>query len=72
MVKEVTLTHLRKLVSKLNKENKIVGAWKMSKPDLLKLIKKIKYEVKHNEKSGKYELRPTGTGMKRARVIKIK
>ena len=71
MVKEITLTHLRKLTSKLNKENKIVGAWKMKKPDLIAAVKKTKYDIKHNDRTGKYELRPTGTGMKRARVIKV-
>lgn len=68
--KDVSLTHLRKLASKMNKEDKIVGVWKMSKADLKDKIGKLKYEIKHNEKSNKYELRPK-VQMNRRRVIKV-
>jgi len=68
--KDVSLTHLRKLASKMNKEDKIVGVWKMSKDDLKDKIGKLKYEIKHNEKSKKYELRPK-VQMNRRKVIKI-
>ena len=70
MIKDVTILHLRKLVSKLNKEDKIIGIWKLSKTELKEKIQKIKYEIKHNDKTGKYELRPL-VQMNRRKVIKL-
>jgi 2-phosphoglycerate kinase len=68
--KEVALTHLRKLASKMNKEDKIKGVWKMSKADLKKELDKLKYEIKHNDKTKQYELRPR-VQMNRRKVIKL-
>ncbi len=70
MAKEVAVSHLRKLASKMNKEDKIVGVWKMSKADLKKELDKLKYDCVYNEKTKKYELRPR-VQMNRRKVIKI-
>lgn len=57
---------LLKLVSKLNKEDKIVGAYKIKKEDLIKKVEGLKYDIDHEKK----ELRPR-VEMKRRKVIKL-
>ncbi len=57
---------LLKLVSKLNKQDKIVGAYKMKKEDLIKKVEELKYDIEHDKK----ELRPR-VEMKRRKVIKL-
>lgn len=57
---------LLKLVSKLNKEDKIVGAYKIKKEDLIKKVEGLKYDIDHEQK----ELRPR-VEMKRRKVIKL-
>lgn len=57
---------LLKLVSKLNKQDKIVGAYKMKKEDLIKKVEELKYDIDHEKK----ELRPR-VEMKRRKVIKL-
>jgi len=57
---------LLKLVSKLNKQDKIVGAYKMKKEDLIKKVEELKYDIEHEKK----ELRPR-VEMKRRKVIKL-
>tara|TARA_E500000318_G_C3556108_1_gene211192 strand:- start:729 stop:917 length:189 start_codon:yes stop_codon:yes gene_type:complete len=46
----MNLTELRKLVSKLNKEDRIVGVWKMKKQDIVDALKKVKYDVDEDNK----------------------
>lgn len=41
----MNLTKLRKLVSNLNKEDRIVGVWKMKRPEIIDALKKVKYDV---------------------------
>jgi PHP family Zn ribbon phosphoesterase len=62
----MNLTELRKLVSKLNKQDRIVGVWKMKKPDILSELQKIKYSVDEVKK----QLVPS-VEMKRKRIIKL-
>jgi len=57
---------LLKLVSKLNKQDKIIGAYKMKKEDLIKKVEELKYDIEHDKK----ELRPR-VEMKRRKVIKL-
>lgn len=57
---------LLKLVSKLNKEDKITGAYKMKKEDLIKKVEDLKYDIEHEKK----QLRPR-VEMKRRKVIKL-
>lgn len=57
---------LLKLVSKLNKQDKIIGAYKMKKEDLIKKVEELKYDIEHEKK----ELRPR-VEMKRRKVIKL-
>jgi hypothetical protein len=67
---EVTLLKLKKLASKMNKEDKIVGVWKMNKTQLQNALRNKKYRVHYNEKTKKHELRPT-VQMNRRVVIKV-
>ncbi len=62
----MNLTDLRKLVSQLNKDDRIVGVWKMSKADILKNLEKVKYKVDEDSK----KLIPT-VAMKRKKIIKL-
>lgn len=62
----LTLRDLRKLVSKLNKIDKIKGAYKMKKEDLIKEIKLLKYDIDEENK----RLIPK-VEMKRRKIIKI-
>ena len=57
---------LLKLVSKLNKQDKIIGAYKMKKEDLIKKVEELKYDIEHEKK----ELRPR-VEMKRRKIIKL-
>lgn len=61
----MNLTELRKLVSKLNKDDRIVGAWKMKKPELIKALEAVKYRIDEDTK----RLVPT-VAMKRKKIIK--
>lgn len=62
----MNLTELRKLVSKLNKEDRIVGSWKMKKPVLISELKKVKYDIDEDKK----RLVPN-VAMKRKKIIKL-
>lgn len=62
----MNLTELRKLVSKLNKDDRIVGVWKMKKPDIITALKKVKYDVDEDNK----RLVPS-VAMKRKKLIKL-
>ncbi len=62
----MNLTELRKLVSKLNKDDRISGVWKMKKPDIIAALKKVKYDVDEDNK----RLVPS-VAMKRKKLIKL-
>lgn len=62
----MNLTELRKLASKLNKDDRIVGVWKMKKPELVAELKKVKYKVNEDLK----QLEPS-VAMKRKKIIKL-
>ncbi len=62
----MNLTELRKLVSRLNKDDRIVGVWKMKKDDIIKELEKVKYKVDEDSK----KLIPT-VEMKRKKIIKL-
>ena len=62
----MNLTDLRKLVSKLNKEDKILGVWKMKRPEIETELTKVKYVIDDENK----QLKPT-IEMKRKRIIKL-
>lgn len=62
----MNLTNIRKLVSKLNKEDKIVGVWKKKKPEILEALKKVQYKLEED----KEQLTPL-VQMKRKRIIKL-
>tara|TARA_R110001592_G_scaffold4692_1_gene26257 strand:+ start:518 stop:706 length:189 start_codon:yes stop_codon:yes gene_type:complete len=62
----MNLTDLRKLVSKLNKEDRIIGSWKMKKPVLISELKKVKYDIDEDKK----RLVPN-VAMKRKKIIKL-
>lgn len=62
----MNLTNIRKLVSKLNKEDKIAKVWSKKKPELIEDLKKVQYELDEE----KQQLTPT-VQMKRKRVIKL-
>tara|TARA_B110000285_G_scaffold222955_1_gene277788 strand:+ start:8656 stop:8844 length:189 start_codon:yes stop_codon:yes gene_type:complete len=62
----MNLTELRKLISKLNKDDKIVGAWKKKRPELESELLKIKYKIDEDTK----RLIPT-VEMKRKKIIKL-
>jgi hypothetical protein len=62
----MNLTELRKLVSKLNKDDRIVGVWKMKKDDIIKALDKVKYKVDEVNK----KLIPK-VEMKRKKIIKL-
>ena len=62
----MNLTELRKLVSKLNKEDRIIGSWKMKKPVLISELKKVKYDIDEDKK----RLVPN-VAMKRKKIIKL-
>ena len=62
----MNLTELRKLISKLNKDDRIVGAWKKKRPELESALLKIKYKIDEDTK----RLIPT-VEMKRKKIIKL-
>tara|TARA_R110000803_G_scaffold41697_1_gene89518 strand:- start:1612 stop:1800 length:189 start_codon:yes stop_codon:yes gene_type:complete len=62
----MNLTELRKLVSKLNKDDKIIGVWKKKRPELEQALMKIKYKIDDETK----RLIPT-VAMKRKKIIKL-
>ncbi len=62
----MNLTELRKLVSKLNKDDKIVGVWKMKKAQIIEELKKVRYMLDEDKK----QLKPT-VEMKRKKIIKL-
>tara|TARA_R110002073_G_C9434463_1_gene576949 strand:+ start:1075 stop:1263 length:189 start_codon:yes stop_codon:yes gene_type:complete len=62
----MNLTELRKLTSKLNKDDRIVGVWKMKKPQLTSELAKVKYSIDEEKK----RLVPT-VAMKRKKIIKL-
>tara|TARA_R110001592_G_scaffold308965_1_gene583010 strand:- start:87 stop:650 length:564 start_codon:yes stop_codon:yes gene_type:complete len=62
----MNLTNIRKLISKLNKEDKIVRVWSKKKPELLEDLKKVQYQLDEE----KQQLTPT-VQMKRKRIIKL-
>ncbi len=62
----MNLTELRKLVSKLNKDDRIVGVWKMKRPEIVAALKKVKYDVDEDNK----RLVPS-VAMKRKKTIKL-
>lgn len=62
----MNLTELRKLVSKLNKDDRIVGVWKMKKDQIISELNKVKYEVDEEKK----RLVPK-VAMKRKKIIKL-
>tara|TARA_R110001592_G_scaffold358285_2_gene662912 strand:+ start:14234 stop:14458 length:225 start_codon:yes stop_codon:yes gene_type:complete len=61
----MNLTDIRKLVSKLNKEDKIKGVWKKKKPEILEELKKVQYKLDEEKR----QLNPL-VQMKRKRIIK--
>lgn len=63
----MNLTSIRKLISKLNKEDKIKGVWKKKKPELLEELKKVQYKLDEEKR----QLTPL-VQMKRKRIIKEK
>jgi len=62
----MNLTELRKLVSQLNKDDRIVGVWKMKKPEIIAALKKVKYTLDEEKK----QLNPS-VAMKRKKIIKL-
>tara|TARA_R110002072_G_scaffold137523_1_gene280364 strand:+ start:3893 stop:4090 length:198 start_codon:yes stop_codon:yes gene_type:complete len=62
----MNLKELRTLVSKLNKDDRIVGVWKMKKPEIIAALKKVKYELDEEKK----QLNPF-VAMKRKKIIKL-
>ena len=60
------LQELRKLVSKLNKDDRIVGVYKMNKDQIIKALEKVRYRVDEEDK----RLIPT-VEMKRKKIIKL-
>ena len=62
----MNLTELRKLVSQLNKDDRIVGVWKMKKPEIIAELKKVKYTLDEEKK----QLNPS-VAMKRKKIIKL-
>jgi len=62
----MNLTELRKLTSKLNKDDRIVGVWKMKRAELTSELLKVKYAIDEEKK----RLVPT-VAMKRKKIIKL-
>ncbi len=62
----MNLTELRKLVSKLNKDDRIVGVWKMKKDQIISELNKVKYMVDEDKK----RLVPK-VEMKRKKIIRF-
>ncbi len=62
----MNLTEIRKLVSKLNNDDRIVGVWKMKKPQIIEALKKVKYDLDEEKK----QLTPS-VAMKRKKIIKL-
>jgi hypothetical protein len=60
------LNEIRKLVSKLNNDDRIVGVWKMKKPQIIDQLDKIKYQLDEENK----RLVPK-VAMKRKKIIKL-
>ena len=60
----------KKLISQLNKDKKITGYSKMRKSQVIAAVASKKYKYVQDKK-GKPELRPTGTGMRRQKVYKL-
>lgn len=63
---KMKVNEIKKLLSKLNKDNKIVGIWKMNKSQLLAKISELKYELDEEKKT----LVPK-VEMKRRKKIKL-
>ena len=62
----MNLTELRKLVAKLNKDDRIVGVWKMKRPEIEAKLKSVKYKINDELK----RLEPS-VEMKRKKIIKL-
>ncbi len=62
----ITLAKLRKLVSALNRDGRIVGVYRMKRAELEEAVKKAGYSIDHD----KEQLRPT-SAMKRKKVINL-
>ena len=62
----MNLTELRKLVAKLNKDDRIVGVWKMKRPEIEAKLKSVKYKINDELK----RLEPS-VKMKRKKIIKL-
>jgi hypothetical protein len=62
----MNLKELRKLVSKLNKDDRIVGVYKMNKAQIIEALQKVRYRVDEENK----RLVPT-VQMKRKKIIKL-
>jgi len=60
------VTKIRKLISKLNKEDKLVGVWKKKRPELMAHLTKVRYRI---DEDGE-RLVPT-VEMKRKKVIRL-
>jgi hypothetical protein len=60
------LNEIRKLVSKLNNDDRIVGVWKMKKPQIIDQLDKLKYQLDEENK----RLVPK-VAMKRKKIIKL-
>ena len=62
----MNLTELRKLVSKLNKDDRIVGVWKMKRPQIEEALAKVRYRIDDEAK----KLIPV-VEMKRKKIISM-
>jgi hypothetical protein len=62
----MNLNEIRKLVSKLNKDDRIVGVWKMKKPQIIDELDKVKYQLDENNK----RLVPK-VAMKRKKIFRL-
>ena len=62
----MNLTELRKLASKLNNDDRIVGVWKMKRPEIIQALSSVRYKVDEDLK----RLIPT-VAMKRKKIIKL-
>ncbi len=62
----MSLTEIRKLVSKINNDDRIDGVRKMKKPQIIEALKKVKYDLDEEKK----QLTPS-VAMKRKKIIKL-
>ena len=62
----MNLNEIRKLVSKLNKDDRIVGVWKMKRPQIIDELDKVKYQLDEDNK----RLVPK-VAMKRKKIIRF-